>query len=142
LVRGGAKGHALSLREGGLKQTQIYLRNWLDRRRERNTPTPFLDPEGLDGALLFGWHPPEPAARWTADFAGLRIPADGVELVRIEGHLESGRTLRLHEEKRVVAEASSGTLEAKPARADRPAFVLETTGIRVNEEQRKHGDAR
>ncbi len=142
LVRGGAKGHALALREGGLAQTQMYLRNWLDRRRQRSQPTAALDLAGLPGTLPFGWHPAEPQARWTADFAGLRIPSEGVEWVRLELHLEPGRSLRVHADGRVVAEASSGPLEIRPARAERPEFVLETTGIRVTAAQRRYGDSR
>ncbi|NOT31509.1 MAG: hypothetical protein HOP15_13765, partial [Planctomycetes bacterium] len=142
LARGGAKGHGLALREGGLAQTQIYLRNWLDRRRQRSQPTAQLDIAGWPGTLPFGWHPAEPAGRWTADFAGLRIPGEGVEWVRLELYLEPGRSLRVHENGQVLAKQDSGQLELRPLRRDRPEFVLETTGIRVSAAQKKHGDSR
>ena len=35
LSRGGAKGHLLALREGGLIQARIYSQNWIHRRRQR-----------------------------------------------------------------------------------------------------------
>jgi len=142
LVRGGAKGHALALREGGLQQTQVYLRNWLERRRQRTRPTPPLSMEGLLGSLLFGWHAPEPGARWTTDFAGLRIPGKGVERVRLEVHVEPGRSLRVHEGAQLLGEERDGTLEFQPRNADLPELLLETTGIRVTAQQRRHGDAR
>lgn len=142
LVRGGAKGHALALREGGLAQTQVYLRNWLDRRRQRARPAPRLDMTGLSGELPFGWHAAEGGGRWTADFAGVRIPADGVQWVRFEVHVEAGRALRVLEGRDVLCESTASTFEVRPARRDRPELVLETTGIRVTRAQRKHGDVR
>jgi glycosyltransferase involved in cell wall biosynthesis len=142
LLRGGARGHALALREGGLRQTQVYLRNWLDRRRERREPTPPLATEGLPGALLFGWHAPETNGRWTTDFAALRIPSDSVRNVRFELHLDSGRSVRIHEGSRVLCEERSNAFELQPLRAERPELVLETLGVCPSLEQRKHGDAR
>jgi glycosyltransferase involved in cell wall biosynthesis len=142
LPRGGAKGHALALREGGLRQTQVYVRNWLDRRRQRTTPMPPMATVGLPGGLLFGWHAPEAGGRWTTDFAGLRIPSTSVERVRFEVHLEPGRTLRVHAEGRVLAEERAHAFEVRPARPETPELVLETIGVQVTPEQRKHGDAR
>jgi glycosyltransferase involved in cell wall biosynthesis len=142
LTRGGAKGHALALREGGLAQTHIYLRNWLDRRRQRTQPTPVLPMDGLAGSLLFGWHAAEKSARWTADCAGVRIPGEDVERVRFELFLEPGRSVIVRQEGRVLAEASSDVLEVEPVRRERPELLLETTGIRVSAEQRRHGDTR
>jgi glycosyltransferase involved in cell wall biosynthesis len=142
LVRGGAKGHALALREGGLAQAQVYVRNWLDRRRQRLQPTEPLPMHALSGSLLFGWHRPEAQARWTTDFAGLRIPATGVEWVRLDLHLDAGRRLRVHEGARILAEEGAGRVEVRPARHERPELLLETTGIRVTAAQRRHGDAR
>jgi glycosyltransferase involved in cell wall biosynthesis len=142
LVRGGAKGHALALREGGLAQAHVYLRNWLDRRRQRghaSAPPPFA---GLAGCLPFGWYPPEPSARWTTDHAGLRIPGEGVEWVRIEQHLEAGRVLRVREGDVVLAETTGEFLELRPKNAGGPELVLETAGIRVTAAQRRHGDSR
>lgn len=142
LSRGGAKGHALALREGGLAQTQVYLRNWLERRRQRLQPTRPMEMAAVPGCLLFGWHPAESNARWTADFAGLRIPADDVEWVRIELHLEPGRAVRVHEAGSAPVEESTGWIEVRPKRRDHPELMLETTGIRVTSAQRRHGDSR
>lgn len=142
LVRGGAKGHALALREGGLAQTRVYLGNWLARRRQRMQPTAALDMHDLPGPLPFGWHPAESGGRWTTDFAGLRLPGEGVEWVRLELHLEPGRTLRVHEDGHVLLETSKDELELRPSRPDRPELVLETTGITITPAQRAHGDSR
>lgn len=142
LVRGGAKGHALALREGGLAQTQVYLRNWLDRRRQRLRPEPTRDPAGIPGALLFGWHGAEENLRWTSDFAGIRIPGQGVESVHFELHLEPGRSVRVYEQGLLRAENTSGGFEVSPRHPSQPVFVLETTGIRITRDQRRHGDVR
>lgn len=142
LARGGAKGHALALREGGLIQTHVYLRNWLERRRLRLQPEKARDPAGLAGTLLFGWHGAEPHSRWTADVAGVRIPGDEVEWVRIEAHLEPGRSLRVLQGASLLAESTTGDFELSPLHGVRPELLLETTGIRVSAEQRKHGDTR
>jgi len=142
LVRGGARGHALALREGGLAQAHRYLRNWLDRRRERSMPSARLGTAELFGALLFGWHGPERGARWMADFAGLRLPAEGVRRVRLEFHLDARRCLRVRQGARVVAESRGEPLEFQPDGSDRPEFVLEVEGVRVTRAQRQHGDAR
>jgi glycosyltransferase involved in cell wall biosynthesis len=142
LVRGGAKGHALALREGGLQQTQRYLRNWLDRRRQRSLPETRRDPAGMLGTLLFGWHAPEPHARWTSDVAGLRIPGEEVEWVRFETHLEPGRHLRVHETGSPTLDFASGSFEMRPMRRSQPELVLETTGVRVTKTQRRYGDPR
>ena len=142
LARGGAKGHALALREGGLAEMQVYVRNWFDRRRQRTQPIPVPQTRGLAGNLLFGWHGAEENARWTTDRAGLRIPGEGVERVRLELHLDSGRSLCVREDGRVLAEGHAGVIEVHPIQKSRPELVLETTGIRVSAEQRRHGDSR
>jgi glycosyltransferase involved in cell wall biosynthesis len=142
LARGGAKGHALALREGGLGQTQVYVRNWLDRRRQRTQPTPTPDTRDLAGSLLFGWHGAEEQARWTADRAGLRIPGEGVDEVRFELYLDPGRSMRVREDGRVLAEGCAAVVEVRPITRSRPVLVLETSGIRVSPEQRRHGDSR
>src|SRR5688572_5123991 len=143
LTRGGAKGHALALREGGLAQTQVYLRNWLDRRRQRAQPVPAMAREGLPGSLLFGWYGAEKSARWTADCAGLRIPGEGVERVRLELHVDPGRSVLVREGAHILAAgAASEVLEVRPHQRVRPELLLETTGIRVSAEQRRHGDSR
>lgn len=142
LARGGAKGHALALREGGLQQTQVYLRNWLDRRRQRLRPEPPPDVSGIAGTLLFGWHGAEAHSRWTSDFAGLRIPGEGVEWVRFDLHLEPGRSVRIHEGGRLLTEETTGAFELRPSERVRPELVIETTGIRITADQRRHGDLR
>jgi glycosyltransferase involved in cell wall biosynthesis len=142
LVRGGPKGHALALREGGLRQTQVYLRNWLDRRRQRTLRAPIMAMESLPGCLLFGWHDAEASGRWTTDFAGLRIPGEKVQGVRFELHVEPGCSVRVLEDGVVLGEERAGVLEVSPARADRPELLLETKGIRVTRAQRGHGDSR
>src|SRR5262245_47658933 len=131
LVRGGAKGHALALREGGLAQAHVYARNWLDRRRQRTRPAPAPSTKDLPGTLLFGWHGAEQHARWTADAAGLRIPAEDVERVRFELHIDAGRSLRVRQGEQVLFEGSSHEVEVRPRHAVHPELVLETTGIRV-----------
>jgi len=142
LVRGGARGHALALREGGLSQAHVYLRNWLERRRERSLPNALLTTRELPGALLFGWHASEPGARWMADFGGLRLPAEGVRRVRFEFHLDAQRCLRVRQGGRVLAESRGATLDLELPGLDRPEFVLEVEGVRVTRAQRRHGDAR
>ena len=143
LVRGGAKGHALALREGGLQQTHAYLRNWLERRRERGVPQPALDPTQIQGQILFGWFSAEGHGRWTTDHAALRIPAEGVRRVRLELYLDSGRTVFIHQAGRVLATVTaSGWLELEPASSSRPELLIETSGVRVTPEQRRHGDSR
>jgi glycosyltransferase involved in cell wall biosynthesis len=125
-----------------LAQTRLYLANWLDRRRQRDTPNAPLATGALAGELLFGWHAPETQARWTADFAAVRIPAEGVSRVWIEFHLDAGRSLRVHQGGRLLGEATNRSLELEPAQRDRPELLLEVTGVRVTKEQRRHGDAR
>jgi len=142
LMRGGAKGHALALREGGFQQASLYSQNWLDRRRQRTRPVPRVEPGGLVGTLLTGWYDAEDAGRWTSDFASFRIPARGVTEVEVELHVDHGRTVLLLEGEHVHASRSSGPLTAAPRGEDHPVLTLETRGITVTKEQRKHGDAR
>lgn len=142
LGRGGAKGHAIALREGGLLQTQRYLRNWVDRRRQRTRPEPPPELGTLAGELPFGWHAPEAEGRWAADWAGVRIPARGVELVRIGLHVDGGRQVRVHQGGRVVAQGSGSELEFSPVDGDTPEFLVETTGVRITRIQRQYGDSR
>ncbi len=143
LVRGGAKGHALALREGGLLQAQVYLRNWLDRRRQRERPARTPDVASLQGELLAGWHAHEGCGRWTTDCASVRIPSDSVESVELElSRLDGDRTLRIVEDGRVLAEGRELSFAVRPANARRPTLFLETRGIRVTREQRRNGDAR
>ncbi|MEW6072018.1 MAG: glycosyltransferase [Planctomycetota bacterium] len=142
LIRGGWKGHALALREGGADELRVYARNWLDRRRQRAAP---LVPEGVEaheGPLLAGWHEPEPRGRWTADAASFRLPGAGIEEVQIEYEAERGRAVRLRQGPAELATGSDGRIAARPGNEARPVLVLETAGIRVTREQRRHGDPR
>lgn len=142
LARGGAKGHAVALREGGLLQTQRYLRNWMDRRRQRSRPEAPLELGSVDGELPFGWHAPEAEGRWAADWAAVRIPARDVERVRIELHVDAGRHVRVHLAGRVVAESDGENLEFAPGPGERPEFLIETSGVRITRLQRQYGDSR
>ena len=142
LARGGAKGHALALREGGLYQAQVYAKNWLDRRRQRKQPTPSVDPRAIPGSILFGWHDPEPSGRWTADVAAIRIPGAEVEQIEIDCHTEPGCTVRIVQDRRVLFEGVGGMLQLDPVAFDQPILTIETIGVRVSKEQRKNGDTR
>jgi len=142
LARGGLKGHALALREGGPDQLKTYTRNWLDRRRQRLEAAPATDPSGLTGTLLSGWHFPEEGGRWTADLASLRIPGEGVRRVRIELHVDPGRAVRLLCEGEVLGQIRDGMIDVALAASDRPLLFLDTKGIVVTRSQRDHGDAR
>ncbi len=142
LARGGAKGHALALREGGPGQLRVYARNWLDRRRQRLSPAPACDASALQGAILCGWHEPEPDGRWTADAAAFRVPASGVKRVVLDFHQPPQRRVRLLQGGAVLAETQGERVAVAPADGTRPVLTLETTGVLVTPEQRSHGDAR
>lgn len=142
LARGGAKGHALALREGGPGQLRTYARNWLDRRRQRRTPLAIPPAGELHGTLLAGWHDPEEDGRWTADAASFRLPARGVREVRIELHADPPRRVRLLEAGETLAVLEGDELAVAPRCADQPELVLETRGIAVTPAQRQHGDSR
>jgi glycosyltransferase involved in cell wall biosynthesis len=92
--------------------------------------------------LLAGWYEPEASGRWTADDAWFRIPGRGVETIVVKLHVEPGRSVRVLEGERLVAEPSTGDLVFRPAAPDRPLLRIETLGIRVTREQRRNGDAR
>ncbi|HED64018.1 MAG TPA: glycosyltransferase [Planctomycetes bacterium] len=142
LQRGGPKGHTLALREGGPAQAKVYLRNWLDRRRQRRQPPRAVDPSGIEGTILFGWHEPEKDGRWTSDRAAVRIPDRGVQTIEVDVHTEPGRCLRIRQGDRTLFEGGSGVHALDPVEFDSPELVFETTGIRVTREQREHGDGR
>ena len=142
LIRGGLKGHLLALREGGFGQMGVYARNWLDRRRRRNTP---LIPEGveqLEGTLLAGWHEPDVRGRWTADEASFRLPSSSVRDVEIAYAADAARRVSLRRGGAELAAGASGAVRAPIADGDRPVLTLVTSGIRVTREQRHHGDPR
>ena len=143
LTRGGAKGHALALREGGLAQMRVYSNNWNDRRRQRNQPVDPADCEGLPGTILSGWYEAEAQGRWTSDVASFRLPSEGAEEVVVELHLEGGRRARLVEGAHEVARSQGADLlGGRLQNPDRPLLRLVTDGIRVTREQRQHGDSR
>jgi glycosyltransferase involved in cell wall biosynthesis len=142
LARGGAKGHALALREGGLQQTQTYLRTWLARRRQRLKPLGPSDTRGLEGTWLYGWYPPEASGRWTADCAAVRVPSDDVESIRVDLHVDGGRVVQLHEGGRSHARSDPGALELRPANGQRPELTFEVSGVVITDEQRERGDVR
>ncbi|MEX1025253.1 MAG: glycosyltransferase [Planctomycetota bacterium] len=145
LVRGGAKGHALALREGGFEQARTYCANWSARRNGRRRPEPIGDPDALPGVILAGWHEYEShGGRWTSDAAAVRIPAKGVREVSFDVHLEGARTasLALRPEAVDGAHVAEGTTTLKLDGADRPVVWLRTAGITVTREQREHGDCR
>ena len=141
LFRGGAKGHMLALREGGLQQASIYAHNWLDRRRQRTSAVPAVLDPSLPGVFLGGWYASEEAGRWVSDYATLRIPSDTVRKVEIELHSDPGRRVRVYEGSKVLAEGGAGAHLVEPT-ANRPLLIIETTGIRITKIQRSHGDAR
>lgn len=142
LTRGGLKGHALALREGGAAQARIYARNWLERRQHRTRAMELPALDGLAGAILAGWHEPEPNGRWTSDAAAMRIPGSGVETVELGLSLEGRRSAVLEEDGSTIAECRDGKISCAPTRKDRPVLTLRTSGIEVTREQREHGDAR
>ena len=142
LSRGGAKGHLVALREGGIRQAQLYSKNWLDRRRQRTRPIANIDPAGVPGTILFGWHEPEATGRWTSDRALLRIPDSEVECVEFDLHAEPGRSVRILQGERVLFEGGSGVHQVRPENADQPVLSIETRGIKVSPTQRKYGDNR
>ncbi|MFT4708949.1 MAG: glycosyltransferase involved in cell wall biosynthesis [Planctomycetota bacterium] len=148
LVRGGAKGHLMAAREGGAAQARLYMQNWIDRRRERNSRTSI--PTCVDdvGQLLAGWHAQEGAGRWVADEALLRIPAEGVTRVEVELGSEPGRKLELSVQNgpRVsficTKECAGAALVLESDSMDEPLVSISTDGITVSAEQRSHGDGR
>ncbi len=148
LARGGLKGLALAFREGGAEQCARYLRNWMDRRRERRAPPPPVDAEGLPGQLLAGWHGMEPAGRWIADVAWLRLPVEGARRVAVSLSSSPGRTVRLLQDGRELARFECRMdprwtrLEAEVQGLGQALLAIETTPVSVTEEQRRHGDIR
>ena len=144
ITRGGAKGHALALREGGFDQAKTYLNNWRARRNGRTQAEDVSGAEKLPGTLLAGWHAPEPDGRWVADNAVFRIPADGVQKVELEVHVDPGRTASVCDalENGQRAHVSDGHAELVLGDRDRPVLWFQTAGIRVTQEQRSHGDTR
>lgn len=148
LERGGPKGMLLALREGGIGQAKLYVRNWLDRRKQRDCPPTLEDVSGLQGTLLRGWHAAEEMGRWCDDFGVLRLPGKGCREVAIGFSASPGRKVSIECEGQELAshactpQAAGAELVAELNNLDEPIIRLRTDGIRVLEEQRKHGDSR
>jgi glycosyltransferase involved in cell wall biosynthesis len=151
LERGGVKGHALAMREGGVEEIKIYARNWFDRRAQRKAPVSDPAPEVLDdllGCFLFGWYPAEEKGRWSGDKGILRIPARGVCEVAVTASADPGRTIGLIKAGKVIAKlectsgASWGRFSAEFDAADEPIVAIGTHPVVVTQEQRQHGDTR
>ena len=91
LVRGGLKGHALALREGGSQQLFTYLRSWRERRARRLMPAEAPELRGVEGELLWGWHAPQEDGCWTADEAYVRLAGRGARRLRLSLSAEPPR---------------------------------------------------
>jgi glycosyltransferase involved in cell wall biosynthesis len=147
IARGGAKGAALVLREGGVGQLARYVRNFAERRAQRRSKATEPDHASLDGDFLAGWHAPEPNGRWTCDFASFRVPP-GAEALTLDVHAPAGRTITLwcgttrvagfatrpgHGDDRFEVDVESGRS---------PWWVLRVEPVDVTAEQKKYGDTR
>ncbi|HUR28700.1 MAG TPA: hypothetical protein VM509_10980, partial [Planctomycetota bacterium] len=95
LARGGLKGLALAWREGGLEQANIYVDNFLERRRERKTGQPAAQTLREGSALQDGWHAPEANGRWTSECASVQLRGEHLERVRVVLSTEPGRKVAL-----------------------------------------------
>ncbi len=142
LMRGGLAGHLAALCQGGVGQMAVYARNWLDRRRQRNQPLHIANAAALDGTILAGWHEPDPAGRWTADAAWFRIPSPSVEAVEVDYTADGTYRVKLVDAATELAQGDGKTLAARIEAGDHPVLAIATSGIRVNREQRRHGDPR
>jgi hypothetical protein len=100
------------------------------------------DTRRLEGVWLYGWHLPETSGRWSADSAGVRIPSDDVEWVRIDLFVEGERVAHVHAGGRDVVRSEAGVCELELGRARRPELTIEVTGVTITEEQRARGDVR
>lgn len=149
LIRGGWKGHAVALREGGLSQARTYFQSWVDRRRDRGVPYRVPAVAHLPGDLLAGWFEPEPNGRWITDRAVFRVPGRGVTRVSVGFHANPSRSVALH----AHVDESDGERLAGPIQAggelaveldgvDAPLFELACEGVEIDAEQRKHADSR
>lgn len=152
LARGGPKGFALALREGGFEQARVFLENTLEKRRARRasrraseSPVGGEDPAG--GTLLDGWHGLEPGGRWTSERARVRLPGRGILEARVECTTEPGREVSLSSGAR---RSSQRALETKRDLAvqldleglDDPILSIEASPVFVSDDQRRHGDTR
>lgn len=147
IVRGGAKGAALVLREGGAVQLARYVRNFAERRRQRRSKAVEPDHASLDGDFLAGWHAPEPSGRWTCDFASFRVPP-ATEALALDVHAPAGRTVTLWRGSTRVAGFTTrpghgdDRFEVDVTDSRTPWWVLRVEPVDVTAEQKKYGDTR
>ncbi|MBJ02162.1 MAG: hypothetical protein CMK00_04735 [Planctomycetes bacterium] len=150
LARGGVKGHLLALREGGLRQGQVYLRNRRAQRQvRRSLGVGSGAGESRSGASAFaeGWHGPEDGGRWSGPCATLRLPPDAQRL-SLWVAATAGRSLRVSGPQGALAEFTRRELAARgevfvelPGGGSGLVF-LETTSSRPTAAQSREGDTR
>ncbi len=147
LARGGAKGLALALREGGFREARVYFENGLARRRQaRAAPLP-VDPRHLEGTLLDGWHLPETAGRWTSDLARVRLFGETNRSLRVSLTCEPGRSVELRCRERssraqVTAANREQQLEIELVGSTDPVVSIAVRPLSLSDEQRRNGDTR
>ena len=147
IVRGGAKGAALVLREGGIGQLARYARNFAQRRAQRRAKAAEPDHDALQGDFIAGWHAPEPNGRWLGDFGSFRAPA-GTDALTIDVHAPAGRTVTLWRGATRIAGFTTrpghgdDRFEIDVAGPHAPLFVLRVEPVEVTAEQKKYGDTR
>jgi glycosyltransferase involved in cell wall biosynthesis len=152
IARGGAKGAALVLREGGVGQLTRYVKNFAERRAQRRSKPAEPDHATLVGTLsdvefLAGWHAAEPNGRWLCDYASFAVPA-GTEAFTIDVHAPAGRTITLHRGATRVAGFSTrpghgdDRFEVEVEGNRTPWWVLRVEPVEVTAEQKKYGDTR
>ena len=147
LARGGLKGLALALREGGLGQANIYVDNFLARRRARSAAHDTTESSRSDRVLLDGWHAIEPDGRWTSELARVRLSGSGLERVRIAFATEAGRRVQVAcAERSAEATASEKSREFELAMELRgltdPILEISAGPLFESDEQRRHHDTR
>ena len=142
LLRGGLKGHALAMREGGRAQLMTYLRSWRERRARRLEPGRSPELDGVEGELLWGWHAPQADGCWTADEAFLRLPS--ASSLRLTISADPRCQVRVSCEGVECGQFPQGGGELVLAlpQGDSPLLSILTAGLTVTPDQRKHGDIR
>ncbi|MEO6708615.1 MAG: hypothetical protein ABIP42_03510, partial [Planctomycetota bacterium] len=147
LARGGLKGLALALREGGLAEMNIYVENFLARRRERGAARQIPLEKRMEGTLLDGWHGLEAKGRWTSARARLRLAGSGLESVRVAFTTEPGRRVQIAcQDRHVDATASGSTREFELELAlrglEQPILEISAAPLFISDDQRRHNDTR